>query len=108
MDIKITTINTIPGFDVSEHLGVVKGNCIRARFFAKDIFAALQTLKGGEVSEYTQMMIESREIAESRMIKKAVELEADAIVGMRFMTSVVMGSAAEMLAYGTAVKLKKN
>ena len=108
MDIKISMGNTIPGFNVSEHISVVKGNCIRERFFEKDIFAAPQTLKDEDVSEYNQMMIESREIAESRMIKKAVELEADAIVGMRFMTSVGMRSAAEILAYGTAVKLKKN
>jgi uncharacterized protein YbjQ (UPF0145 family) len=99
----IATIETIPGKKVVKHLGLVRGNTIRARHFGKDILAALRNLVGGEIAEYTKLLGESREQAIDRMIEEAKKLGANAIVGVRFSTSEVMNHAAEILAYGTAV-----
>ncbi len=102
----ITTTDFIPGKKVVKILGVVRGNTVRTKHFGKDIVASLTNLVGGEIKAYTDMMSQSREEANNRMINEAIALGADAVINMRFMTSSVMGGAAEMLAYGTAVKIE--
>jgi len=101
-------VNTdfVSGKEISENLGLVRGNTIQAKSIGKDIKAGLRHLAGGEIKEYTQMLAESREIALKRMKEKAENLGADAVINVRFMTSSIMGGAAEILAYGTAVKLR--
>jgi len=105
-DLIIVNTEEIPGKEISELLGLVRGNTIRARHIGNDIMAGLRNIVGGEVKEYTQMISEAREDALKRMIEEAEALDADAVVNVRFTTSQVMGGAAEILAYGTAVKLK--
>ncbi|MFL3045139.1 MAG: YbjQ family protein [Candidatus Neomarinimicrobiota bacterium] len=105
---KIATTDTIAGYTIMESLGSVIGNTIRARHLGKDISAALRSLVGGEITEYTGMMAESREQALQRMLDRAKELNADAVVGIRFQTSMIMQGSAELLVYGTAVKLAQN
>ncbi len=99
----LSTTDTIPGRTITRHIGLVRGNTIRARHFGKDILAGLRNLVGGEVAEYTKLLGESREQALDRMIEEAKGLGANAVVGVRFSTSEVMTHAAEILAYGTAV-----
>ena len=106
VEIITTTTTEIPGKKVVQILGVVKGNTIRARHIGRDIMAGFKTLVGGEIKSYTEMTVQAREEAFNRMINEAVKLKADAIINIRFTTSVVMKGASEMLAYGTAVKLK--
>ena len=103
----ITTQDEFDEYRIVKTLGLVKGNTIRARHVGKDILAMLRMLVGGEITEYTKMLAESREQALDRMIEDAKRLGANAIVGMRFATSPVMQGSAELLAYGTAVKLGK-
>jgi uncharacterized protein YbjQ (UPF0145 family) len=103
----VATTHEIPGYDISEVLGIVEGNTIRARSVLRDILAVLKNVIGGEIEEYTKLMAESRDQAIDRMIEEAEKLGADAILDMRFSTSEVMSGAAEILAYGTAVKLNK-
>ncbi|TET22020.1 MAG: YbjQ family protein [Candidatus Stahlbacteria bacterium] len=103
----IATTNEVPGYKVKETLGIVKGNTVRARHMGRDILAGLRNIVGGEITDYTKLLAESREQSLDRMIERAYELGADAIIGIRFMTSSVMQGAAELLAYGTAVKLEK-
>ena len=105
-EIIITSTNEIPGKQVKEILGVVKGNTVRARNIGRDIGAGFKNLIGGEIKTYTDMISNSREEAYNRMVNSAIEMGADAVIGMRFMTSMVMQGASEMLAYGTAVKLR--
>ena len=88
-------------------LGLVRGNSVRARHIGKDITAAIRNLVGGEVPEYTKLMAESREEAVSRMVEGAEAMGANAIVATRFVTSMIMGGAAEMVAYGTAVQVEE-
>lgn len=102
----ITNIDFVPEREIKEILGLVKGNTIQAKSIGKDIKAGLRHLAGGEIKEYTEMLAESREIALKRMKEKAEKLGADAVINVRFMTSAIMGGAAEILAYGTAVTLK--
>lgn len=102
----ITTLESIPGRSIKEILGLVSGNTIRARWLGKDIMAALRTLVGGEVKEYTEMMSKARIIAIERMVEEARKMGADAVLGVRLSTSMVMSGAAEIIAYGTAVKLE--
>ena len=102
----ITTQDYFDDKEIEETLGLVKGNTIRARHVGKDIMAGLRTLVGGEITEYTKMLAEAREQAIDRMIVDAKSKGADAVVGFRFVTSPVMQGSAELLAYGTAVKLK--
>jgi len=102
----ITTTNSIAGKEVKETLGLVRGSTIRAKWFGKDIVAGLRHLVGGELKEYTEMLSEAREQAINRMVADAKKLDADAIIEMRFNTAEVMKGAAEILAYGTAIKLK--
>jgi len=101
----VTTCETITGKEITKVLGLVKGNTIRARHLGRDILAQLRGIIGGEITDYTKAMAEAREQAIDRMIEDAGKLGADAIVGMRFTTSSLMQSSAEILAYGTAVNL---
>jgi uncharacterized protein YbjQ (UPF0145 family) len=103
---KIVTTETIAGHEIIEVLGVVRGSTVRARNVGRDIFAGLKNLVGGEIEEYTKLAADSREEAYFRMVKDAERLGADAVVGVRFTTSMIMQGASEMLAYGPAVKLK--
>lgn len=100
----ITTTNEIPGKEIKEILGVVKGNTIRAKHVGKDILAGLRTIVGGEIKEYVEAMNEARAQALSRMEKEAADMGADAVINVRFTTSQVMSGAAELLVYGTAIK----
>tara|TARA_Y100000589_G_scaffold312141_1_gene332185 strand:+ start:25851 stop:26165 length:315 start_codon:yes stop_codon:yes gene_type:complete len=100
------TTETIPGKEIAEALGTVRGSTVRARNIGRDIFAGLKNIVGGEISEYTKLLADAREQAIQRMLQDAKRLNADAVVNVRFTTSQVMQGAAEMLAYGTAVKLK--
>ncbi|MBN3038564.1 MAG: YbjQ family protein [Candidatus Omnitrophica bacterium] len=97
----------IPGRQTSEILGLVKGHTIYAIWLGKDLSALLRLVLGGELTEYTEMIGRARQLATDRMIAQAEELGADAIINVRYMTNSVVGSAAELLAYGTAVKLNK-
>jgi len=102
-------VNTesVAGHRVVEVLGLVRGNTIRAKHIGKDLLAGLRTLVGGEIKEYTEMLTEARNESVRRMEAQAAELGANAIVNVRFVTSQVMAGAAELLAYGTAVKLAR-
>jgi uncharacterized protein YbjQ (UPF0145 family) len=102
----VVTTDTVPGREVHEVLGLVRGNTIRSRHVGSDIGAALKGLVGGEIKGYVKMMTDAREEAVSRMLEEAEALGADAVLATRFGTSSIMSTAAEMLAYGTAVKLK--
>lgn len=102
----VTTTEHVPGRDVAEVLGVVKGNTVRARNIGRDIGAGLKSIVGGEVKTYTDMTTNARDEAYNRMVNDAIEKGADAVIGVRFGTSLVMAGASEMLAYGTAVKLR--
>ena len=101
----IVSSNQIFGREIRGTLSLVKGNTIRAKHIGKDIVAGLRSIVGGEIKEYTEALSEAREEAMRRMIKEAEELGADAIINVRFTTSQVMTGAAELLVYGTAVKL---
>jgi uncharacterized protein YbjQ (UPF0145 family) len=102
----ITSIETVPGKEISETVGLVRGSTVRARNIGRDIFAGFKNLVGGEISEYTKLQAQAREEALQRMIDDASRLGADAVVNVRFSTSTIMQGASEILAYGTAVKLK--
>jgi len=102
----IVTTSTIAGKEIVETLGLVRGNTIRARHVGKDILAGFKNILGGEIEEYTKLMGEAREQAIDRMIERAEELGANAVVNVRFSTSYIMGAASEILAYGTAVVVK--
>ena len=99
----LATSDSVPGKRITEVKGLVQGNTIRARNIGRDIVAGLRNIVGGEVTEYTRLMAESREQAIMRMTGQAEGLGANAVVGMRFVTSMVMTGASELLAYGTAV-----
>ncbi|MCI4665537.1 MAG: YbjQ family protein [Neomegalonema sp.] len=102
----LTTQDQFDDQTIISTLGVVRGNAVRARHVGKDILAGLRNLVGGELTEYVKLLAESREQAMDRMVADATSVGADGIVGIRFTTSMVMQGAAEMLAYGTAVKLQ--
>ncbi len=102
----LLTTETVPGRDIEKALGLVRGNTVRAKHLGRDIVAALRNLVGGEIGEYSEMMVEARNEAVNRMIAQAETLDADAIVGIRLVTSQVATGAAELLAYGTAVRLQ--
>jgi len=104
----VVTTPDVPGMRVVQTLGLVRGNTIRTRHVGKDILAALRNLAGGEIREYTKMMAEAREQAIDRMVEEAEALGADAVVVVRFQTVEMMRGAAEMLCYGTAVRLERD
>ncbi|MFN3528785.1 MAG: YbjQ family protein [Bacteroidia bacterium] len=101
----LSTTEKIPNREITAILGISRGSTVRARSIGRDIFAGLKNLVGGEISEYTRLQAEAREQAMQRMIQDAQKMGADAIVNVRLSTSMVMQGAAEILAYGTAVKL---
>ena len=101
-----TTTETVAGYEITAVLGLNRGNTIRARHLGKDIAATFKNMAGGEITDYTKMMAESREQALDRMSEEAQLLGADAVVAIRFTTSSVMQGAAEILVYGTAVKIR--
>lgn len=103
----LTTSDEIQGKKISQTLGLVRGNTIRARWFGRDIMAGIKQIIGGEIKSYTQMLNSARDEATQRMVAEAKKQKADAIVCVRYITAEVMQGAAEILAYGTAVKLKK-
>ncbi len=103
----VTTTDFVPGYEVEKVLGVVFGNTVRAKHIGKDILAGLKNIIGGEIEEYTEMLRDARLEAVNRMINEAKKLGADAILNVRFATSQTTAGAAELLAYGTAVKLRK-
>ena len=102
----ITSTDNIPNKQITDILGIARGSTVRAKNIGKDLFAVLKNFIGGEIEEYTKLQAQSREEAIKRMKDDAVKLGADAIVNVRFTTSVITQGAAEILAYGTAVKLK--
>ena len=102
----ISTTETIPNKEITEVLGVARGSTVRARNIGRDIFAGLKNIVGGEIDEYTKLQAQAREQAMQRMEVDAKRLGADAVVNVRLTTAMVMQGAAEILAYGTAVKLK--
>ncbi len=102
----IVTTESIYGKEISEVLGLVQGSTIQSKHIGKDITAAFKQIIGGELKTYSAMLQDARQIASQRMVSEAEALGADAIIGMRFSTSSIMSGAAEILAYGTAVKLK--
>ena len=99
----IVTSDQIEGKNIIEVLGLVRGNAVRARAIGKDIMAGFKAIVGGEITEFTQLLAQSREQATERMVERAEGLGANAIVATRYTTSAVMGGAAEILVYGTAV-----
>lgn len=103
----VTTTETIPGRRITQSFGLVRGNTIRARFIGRDVLAALRNIAGGEVREYTKMLAESREQAIDRMLEEAESLGANAVIAVRFQTSMIMSGAAEILCYGTAVQAEE-
>ena len=102
---KLLSIDYIPGQDF-EALGMVKGAVVQTKNFGKDFMAGMKTLVGGEITAYTQMLNEARQIAVKRMVDEAKEMDADAVVGVRYGSAQMMAGAAEVIAYGTAVKFK--
>ena len=102
----LSNTETVANHSITETLGIARGSPVRSRNIGRDIFASLKNIVGGEIEEYTKLQADAREQALQRMINDAKKLDADAIVNVRFTTSVVAQGASEMLAYGTAVKLK--
>lgn len=103
--ILMSTTDFIAGREVVEVIDIVRGSTVRARHIGRDIVAGLRNIVGGEITEYTKLLADSREQALDRMLADAERIGADAVINVRFMTSMVMQNAAEILAYGTAVKL---
>lgn len=104
----IVNSDRLEGYRITEYLGLVRGNTIRAKHIGKDILAGLRLLIGGEIKEYTEMLVEARNESLKRMKAEADQLGADAIINVRFVTAHVLAGAAELLAYGTAVKIEKS
>ena len=102
-----TSTPEVPGREIEEIFGVVTGNVVQSKHVGKHIMAGLRTIVGGEVTAYTEMLTEARQKAISRMVDEALKFNADAVVNLRFTTSSIMGGCSEILAYGTAVKLKR-
>ncbi|MDD7467676.1 MAG: YbjQ family protein [Floccifex porci] len=103
---KLVNIDYLPGYEIVEALGIVKGQTVQSKNIGKDIGAGFKTIVGGELTSYTDMLKEARQIATKRMVDEAESLGADAIINIRYGSSSVMSGAAEIIAYGTAVKIK--
>lgn len=101
---KLFTIETIPGKEI-EALGLVRGTTVQSKNVGKDFMAGMKTLVGGELTGYTEMLIEARQIATKRMVDEAESMGADAVVGVKYGSSAIMQGAAEVIAYGTAVRI---
>ncbi len=106
-NILVTNTENIVGQEIEEVIGLVQGNTVRAKHIGKDIVAQLKNIVGGEVTDYTRLFNEAREVAISRMIQNAIQVGADAVVNVRFVSSTISQGMSELLAYGTAVRLKK-
>ena len=104
---KLVNIDYIPGYEIKEALGVVKGQVVESKNIGKDFMAGMKTIVGGEISSYTEMIATARQIATKRMVDDAENLGADAIINIRYGSSSVMNGAAEIIVYGTAVKIKE-
>ncbi len=104
---KLVNIDYIPGYEIIEALGIAKGTVVQSKNIGRDFMAGMKTIVGGEIAGYTDMLITARQIATKRMVDDAEALGADAIINIRYGSSSVMNGAAEVIAYGTAVKLKK-
>lgn len=102
----LTNIETVPGRKIVEHFGLVQGSTIRAKHIGRDIMASLKNIVGGELKGYTQLLMEARQEATDRMVEQAEQLGANAVVNVRYATSSVAQGAAELFAYGTAVRLE--
>lgn len=102
----VVTTETVPGYRIEEVLGLARGNTIRARHLGRDIMAGLKSMVGGEIKSYTELLTNAREEALSRMLEEAEDMGANAVVNLRFTTSSVMQGAAELFAYGTAVRIE--
>lgn len=100
-----TTTETVAGNEITQILGPVSGNVVQSKHIGRDIVAGLKTIVGGELRGYTELLSEARNIAVQRMLSSAKEKGADAVVGIRFTTSAIMGTSSEILVFGTAVKL---
>ena len=109
LDTRVSLMNSteVPGREITDMLGLVQGHTVFAIWIGKDLSALIRLVLGGELTEYTEMMGRARTLAANRMVAQAAEMGADAIINVRYMTTSVVGSAAELLAYGTAVKLSK-
>ena len=103
---KLVNIDYLPGYEIVEALGIVKGQTVQSKNIGKDIGAGFKTIVGGELASYTDMLKEARQIATKRMVDEAESLGADGIINIRYGSSSVMSGAAEIIAYGTAVKIK--
>ena len=103
----LSTTDYLAGSEITEVLGIAKGTVVQSKNIGRDILAGFKTIVGGEISGYTQMLQQAREIATERMIEDAKKMNADAIVAVRYGSSSVMDGSAEIIAYGTAVKIKK-
>lgn len=101
----LLNIDHVPGKEI-EALGLVKGTVVQSKHFGKDFMAGMKTLVGGEIKSYTEMLVEARQLATKRMVDEATAMDADAVVNVRYGSSAVMSGAAEVIAYGTAVKFK--
>lgn len=104
---KLVNIEYLPGEEIVETLGIVKGTVVQSKNIGRDFMAGMKTIVGGEIKSYTDMLITARQVATKRMVDDATELGADAIIGVRYGSAAVMAGAAEIIAYGTAVKLKQ-
>ncbi len=104
---KLVNIDYVPGYEITEALGMVKGQIVQSKNIGRDFMAGMKTIVGGEIAGYTEMLTQARAIATKRMVDDATNLGADAIINIRYGSSSVMNGAAEVIAYGTAVKLKK-
>ena len=104
---KLVNIDYIPGEEIVETLGIVKGQVVQSKNIGRDFMAGMKTIVGGEIASYTEMISNARSMATKRMVDDAKSLGADAIINVRYGSSSVMNGAAEVIAYGTAVKLKK-
>ena len=104
---KLVNIDYIPGYEITEALGLVKGQIVQSKNIGRDFMSAMKTVVGGELKGYTDMIAEARQIATKRMVDDANNLGADAIINIRYGSSSVMNGAAEIIAYGTAVKIKE-
>lgn len=104
---KLVNIDYVPGYEVVEALGVVKGQIVQSKNIGRDFMASMKTIVGGEIASYTDMIKTARQMATKRMVDEANSLGADAVINIKYGSSAVMNGAAEIIAYGTAVKLKK-
>ncbi len=104
---KLVNIDYIPGYEITEALGVVKGQIVQSKNIGRDFMAGMKTIVGGEITGYTEMIATARSMATKRMVDEAVSLGADAVINIKYGSSSVMNGAAEIKAYGTAVKIKE-